>query len=205
MERAHLLFLGEGNTHGFLQKALATKTPLIPDETVTLKFKEYSRLFGLLDAIWSSVRGIDSGLLPNDQDIKNLDDALTQAKTLWVAMNLTTLQPKWHLTFDGHLLSQYKKFGGLADKSDETIEKAHQTLKELRDRYRRITSYEARETCIRRELRRSRSPEILNLITKFESLTKKSAGSKRALDTATRQEDIRKAKKEKRENYIVTL
>jgi hypothetical protein len=75
-------------------------------------------------------------------------------------MKLSTLQPKWHLTFDGHLLEQFNKFAGLADKSDETIEKGHQTLKNLRERFRGISSYEQREVCIRRELRRSRSPEI---------------------------------------------
>jgi hypothetical protein len=46
-------------------------------------------------------------------------------------MGLSTLQPKWHLTFDGHLMEQFKQHGGLADKSDETIEKGHQTLKTL--------------------------------------------------------------------------
>jgi hypothetical protein len=40
-------------------------------------------------------------------------------------MDLSTLQPKWHITFDGPLLHQFNKFGGLADKSDETIEKGH--------------------------------------------------------------------------------
>jgi hypothetical protein len=45
-------------------------------------------------------------------------------------MKLLTLQPKWHLTFDGHLLEQFKKYGGLADKSsDETIEKDTRPLR----------------------------------------------------------------------------
>jgi hypothetical protein len=56
-------------------------------------------------------------------------------------MQLSTLQPKWHLTFDGHLLEQFKKFGGLADKSDETIEKGHQTFKHLRERFRGLATH----------------------------------------------------------------
>jgi hypothetical protein len=36
-----------------------------------------------------------------------LAKAISTAKDLWLAMGLTTLQPKWHLTFDGHLLHQF--------------------------------------------------------------------------------------------------
>jgi hypothetical protein len=43
-------------------------------------------------------------------------------------LGLSTLQPKWHLLFDGHLLMQAVKFGGLSDKTDEYIEKGHQYL-----------------------------------------------------------------------------
>jgi hypothetical protein len=116
-------------------------------------------------------------------------------------MDLSTLQPKWHLTFDGHLRHQVRKFGGLADKSDETIEKGHQTLKLLRDRFRGITSYEQKETCIRRELRRTRSPEIQAVINKYDAMIKQSACNKRALDTAERIDNIKKAKQEKRDAF----
>jgi len=61
---------------------------------------------------------------------------ITQAKALWLQMKLGYAQPKWHLTFDGHLLQQVIKYGGLADKSDDTIEFQHQIFMKLRDRYR---------------------------------------------------------------------
>ena len=102
---------------------------------------------------------------------------------MWIRMKLTTIQPKWHLTFDGHLFHQFNKYGGLADKSDETIEKWHQTLKTLRDRFRGISSYERRETCIRRELRRIKSPEIQKVIDEYDAIIKKSACTKRAVNT----------------------
>ena len=125
-----------------------SKGAAVPEATVQSTCEAYCRLLGLLDAIWSTVRGLQSGLLPTDAQKLSLQTALTEAKTLWIQMKLSTLQPKWHLTFDGHLLSQFNQYAGLADKSDETIEKGHQTLKVLRERFRGITSYEAREKLV---------------------------------------------------------
>jgi hypothetical protein len=121
---------------------------------------------------------------------------------LWLRMELSTLQPKWHLTFDGHLLEQYNIYRGLADKSDESIEKGHQTLKALREWFRGISSFNTQETCIRRELRRSRSPEIQQIIDKYEAMSKQSNTTKRALDTVERQDNKRQAKQERRDAYI---
>jgi hypothetical protein len=201
MEKSSELLTGKDENEGFLQLMLQSKTDTIMEETVEAKCSEYSRLLGLLDAIWSTVRGIDAGLLPTNQQTTNLAKALDEAKKLWLAMKLSTLQPKWHLTFDGHLLDQFKRFGGLADKSDETIEKGHQTLKSLRDRFRGITSYKNREMCIRRELRRVRSPEIKKHIDDYESKIKQKAGTKREIDTIQRQTSYKTAKKVKREGY----
>ena len=202
MDKCKDLFLGNNGTPGFLQKCLLSKCDTIPEVMVELKCKEYCRLLGLLDAIWSTVRGLHSGLLPDDNQTQSLADALEEAKALWLQMGLSTLQPKWHLTFDGHLLDQFKKYKGLADKSDETIEKGHQTLKALRNRFNGISSYEQRETCIRRELRRTRSPEIQQHIENFEAMIKQSSGTKRATDTAERQDNNKRVKLEKRDTFI---
>lgn len=117
-------------------------------------------------------------------------------------MSLSTQQPKWHLTFDGHLLDQFSRFGGLADKSDETIEKGHQTLKRMRERFRGITDYKTRETCIRRELRRVRSPDVEKHIDEYKNKIKHRGGTKRGIDATERQHNNIKVKKEKRELYI---
>ena len=167
-----------------------------------MKCKDYAVLLGLLDAIWSAVRGIHSGLLPIEEQKDKLAHGLKEAKALWLRMGLSTLQPKWHLTFDGHLLDQFARYGGLADKSDESIEKGHQTLKHLRNRFRGISTYEQRETCIRRELRRSRSQEVQQHIDAYEAMIKQSSGTKRATDTAERKENNKVAKMEKRETFI---
>ena len=192
------------NKPGFLQCCLLSKGAAVPEATVQSTCEAYCRLLGLLDAIWSTVRGLQAGLLPTDAQKLSLQTALTEAKTLWIQMKLSTLQPKWHLTFDGHLLSQFNQYAGLADKSDETIEKGHQTLKVLRDRFRGATSYEAKETSIRRELRRSRSPEIQRHIDQYEALIKQSSGTKRASDTVDRLDSKKKAKQERREAFIAS-
>ena len=202
MDKCNALFLGNNETPGFLQKCLLSKCETTPEATVEFKCNEYCRLLGLLDAIWSTVRGLHSGLLPTEEQRQSLEDALKQAKTLWLQMGLSTLQPKWHLTFDGHLLDQFTKFGGLADKSDETIEKGHQTLKALRNRFSGISTYERRETCIRRELRRSRSTEIQQHIDNFEALIRQSSTTKRATDTVERQDNNKRVKLEKRGTFI---
>jgi hypothetical protein len=94
------------------------------------------------------------------------------------------------------------KYGGLAYKSDESIEKRHQTLKALRNRFRGIPTYEQRETCIRRELHRGRSPEIQQHINNFEAMIKQSSALKRAMDTAERKDYNKRAKLEKRGTFI---
>lgn len=203
MGKSKELFLGtEDAKPGFLQKCLLAKCNTTTDGTITATCQDYCRLLGLLDAIWSTVRGIDAGLLPSGEQKATLADALAKAKALWLGMKLTTLQPKWHLTFDGHLFNQFTTFGGLADKSDESIEKGHQTLKTLRDRFRRISSYQLRENCIRRELRRARSAEIQGHIDKYELKIKQPTTAKRAIDFGQRQEMNKKAKIEKREAFI---
>jgi hypothetical protein len=192
------LFLGKDDASpGFLQCCLQSKQNAVNDAFVQSTCEGYCRLLGLLDAIWSTVRGLDAGLLPTDAQKLSLQKALEEAKVMWLQMKLSTLQPKWHLTFDGHLLDQFNKYQGLTDKSDETIEKGHQTLKNLRERFRGISSYEQREACIRRELRRSRSPEIKKIVDHYEALIKQSTGTKRALETEERLDSKKKAKQEK--------
>ena len=83
-------------------------------------------VFKNVDAIFSIVNGIDKGLLPSPKNVRELKTALEGAKKRWIDVGISKFQPKWHYVFDGRLLDQYENRGGLADKSDETIEKGHQ-------------------------------------------------------------------------------
>ena len=203
MEKSRELFIGTLEAPGFLYACLEQKEQTMTEERVMVATcSEYCRLLGLLDLIWSTVRGLEAGLLPTLEQTTSLENALSEAKKLWLTMKLSTRQPKWHLTFDGHLLRQFKKYGGLADKSDESIEKGHQTLKLMRDRFRGVASFELRESCIRRELRRTRSPEIQKHIDNYENSIKQASGTKREVETAERQEQNKKVKLEKRLDCI---
>jgi hypothetical protein len=157
MENAHDLFVGtdEQVIPSFLKYCLQyrSETSAETNEMIEGECQKYANLMGLLDAIWSSVRRIDCGLLPTQAQIEQLSIALTKCRKLWVQMGLSTKQPKWHLTFDGHLLYQVGRRGGLADKGDDSIERFHQILNKLRERFQATGSYETRGNCIRKELR----------------------------------------------------
>ena len=202
MSKAEELFVGSDTSIGFLQRLLQEKAPHITDECVAKRCQEYADLMGVLDAIWSSVRGIDSGLLPSEEQLAQLEKAINKAKQLWITCGLTTRQPKWHLAFDGHLLHQMRNFGGLADKADDSIEFQHQTLKRLNDRYRALPSYKVRTRCILRELRRHRSKKIMSQIEKYNKLKSHKDTSKRKADAVGRNSAKKEAKRVKRQVYI---
>jgi hypothetical protein len=128
-------------------------------ESVETKCDTFENLLGQLDAVFSMAKSID-GLLPTEEYINQLERAVKAARASWPAMGLTTNQPKWHLTFDGHFVHQVQKYGGLADKSDEFIEKGHQEWIKLKRRFARIADFKQVETCIMRAWRRSRHPEV---------------------------------------------
>ena len=206
MDQCELLFLGKDGAdgvdeEGFLHKCIALKIDAVTVQEITKKCKQFARLLGILDLIWSSVRGVQ-GLLPTVEDVATLAKAIEKGKALWLEMKLTTLQPKWHLTFDGHLLYQYEHFGGIADKADDSIEFQHQTLKRLKDRYRRVSSYQIRSKCVLREFRRQRSSQIKANIAKFEAAKKHHPTNKRRLDAVKKNLDHQIAKKLKREGFI---
>jgi len=197
MEKAKELF----NVFAALIKA--NKIDSMTEAVIEVKCGQFTSMLGLLDAIWSNVRGIDAGLLPTEAQIDYLRKATSKAKALWKEMSIGTLQPKWHLTFDGHLLAQVIRYGGLADKADDTIEFQHQMLMKLRDRFRSVTSYQRREMCIRKELRRIKSPEIQGHIDSYERARKRvNAANKRTQEAAERQQEERVAKRVKREHFV---
>jgi len=87
--------------------------PGTDDTLINKKTNQHAKMLGLLDAIWSNVQGIDAGLLPTKAQVLYLRKALDEGKSLWNQLDLGTLQPKWHVTFDGHLVDQVIKHGGL--------------------------------------------------------------------------------------------
>jgi hypothetical protein len=169
---------------------------------INSKCEQFRELFGNQDAIWSSVRGVQ-GLLPSDAELDDLEQALKHGKKLWIEAGISTLQPKWHLTFDFHLLKQMRKFGGLADKSDETIEKGHQEWKTYQQRYARVGNFQQQQLAIRKAWKRGRHPRIRQAATKVAvkiGAHSKQTSRKRAAEE-NKQATI-EIKKEKRARFI---
>ncbi len=79
-------------------------------------------LRGASDALFSQIRGVETSLLPTEADLNYLETILFKSKELWFfKCEIGTLQPKWHVIFDGQLLLQVQLPGGLDDKTDDVI------------------------------------------------------------------------------------
>ncbi len=74
------------------------------NDSIGEKCKDYQNLFGILDAMWATVRGVDAGLLSTDEQLDFLERTVQTGKELWIRMGIGAMQPKWHLAFDGHLV-----------------------------------------------------------------------------------------------------
>ena len=114
------------------------------DGNIRERCKSYALLLKSLGAIWSQVRGIEKGLLPTTENKVELSNAIAKGKQIWLDLGITTNQPKWHLTFDGHLEEQYDRLGCIADKAEDAIEFEHQTWSKLDFKYRHVMNFEKR-------------------------------------------------------------
>jgi hypothetical protein len=71
--------------------------------------------------------------------------------------------------------------------------------------FRNISSYEKRENCIRRELRRRRSPEIQQYIEQYEEMEKQSIGTKRGQSMQLSIRATREMQRWKRERHTALI
>ena len=78
----------------------------------------------------------------------------------------------------------------------------HQVLKKLRDRYRRVSSYQRKSVCLLRESRRQKNTQINRILARFMRLRKQKSGNKRYRAATDRQQEIREAKRIKREAFV---
>ena len=85
----------------------------------------YSDLFRVMDLLFSLLR-IPA---PTVNDIKNAKKTVAQLEQLWKQLNISET-PKAHIIFK-HTVVQYEYFGGIADKAEDFVEKAHQIGKRL--------------------------------------------------------------------------
>ena len=93
MENSKAIFVGDVDAPGFLSLCLDNRCEEATEQMVRLKCQQFCQLFGLMDAIWSTVRGLNAGLLPTIDQTTTLAKALDKAKKLWLHMKLSTNQP----------------------------------------------------------------------------------------------------------------
>lgn len=116
--------------------------------------QNFRQLLGLLDALFSHIRGVQTGILPSDDEISQLSTIVDNAKSWWLKCNIGTLQPKWHMVFSGHLIEQVRTHGGIGDKNDDMIEKAHQPWKREKERTWNVKQFQSQQLCQLKSIRK---------------------------------------------------
>ena len=182
---------------------LELRSDNISEEEVIRKCNEFSNLLNTLDSIWSNVCSVEEGLLPTEVQISKLESLLNTGKNQWLALRLSTSQPKWHLTFDGLLLRQVKLYRGLADKGDSPIELGHQIFGRLQERFRRGATFQQRERFIMRAYRRRSHPKCLLALQQMDAMRPRHGyNSPRKLKRIEELAQKKHAKRIKRETVV---
>jgi hypothetical protein len=68
----------------------STKT----DEELQPMIDNHRDLLGALDALFSHIPGVETGLLPTEADLICLETIVCKSKELWFKCEIGTLQPK---------------------------------------------------------------------------------------------------------------
>jgi hypothetical protein len=148
---------------------------------------QYRDLLGKLDVVFSMVRGVDF-LLPNPEAIQTLKTVIEGARVLWLQCGFNIEgNPKAHLMFDGHMLAQFVKHGGLADKTEDPIEFDHQEWKKEKDRTRSVKNFKLQQKCQIKRMRRKSHWKVRRIIDNFN------ASRKRQFKEVRKQRDAVKA------------
>ena len=92
----------------------------------------------------------------------------TDPRNWWTRCRITTLQPKWHVTFVGHLFHQVKQHQGLADKNDDIIEKAHQPWKREKERTWNIKNFQLQQRCQLKSVRKRSHYKVCTKMAELE-------------------------------------
>jgi hypothetical protein len=151
------------------------------------RMQQYRDLLGKLDVVFLIVRGVDF-LLPTPEDIQTLKAVIEAARVLWLQCDFNIEgNPKAHLVFDGHMLEQFVKHGGLADKTEDSIEFDHQEWKKEKHRTRSVKNFKHQQKCQIKRMWRKSHWRVTRIISNFE------AGRKRKFTQARKQWDADKA------------
>ena len=116
------------------QKENFKKKKLCSIERLTSVMENYINLFKVMDVSFSMLRIT----APKNVDIEETKKAVVVLEKMWKNLKLS-ITPKAHIMFK-HAVPQYELYGGLADKVEDFVEKAHQEGKRLEYLTSRIPS-----------------------------------------------------------------
>ena len=108
---------------------------MITEEGLTLKLNVYTRIFEVLDVVFALLRQPD----PTNDEILKLERMLKVLESLWRQAKLS-ITVKLHILFK-HTVDKVKAFGGIADKVEDFVEKAHQEGRKLDDLTKRMATH----------------------------------------------------------------
>lgn len=101
---------------------------------LTEKLQKYTELLLVLDVVIALLRTP----APTDEEILKAQEAILVLEVMWREMELN-ITPKAHILFC-HTIYQFVKYGGIADKVEDFVEKAHQQGKRLDNIVKRMPS-----------------------------------------------------------------
>ena len=103
-------------------------------EQLTTTIEKFANLFRTIDVVFALLRIPD----PSNGEVKEVTNAIKVLETLWIDLKLN-VTPKIHILFN-HTISQYKRYGGIANKVEDFVEKFHQVGKQLDHLVSRMSS-----------------------------------------------------------------
>jgi hypothetical protein len=147
----------------------------------------------------STVRGVE-GLLPTESEVLQFEKVILDAKALWIECGFNVKgNPKCHLTFDGHLLHQFRKHGGLADKNEDVIEFDHQIWKQEKERTRTVKNFETQQRCQAKKMGRTQRHKVRFVIERFQRERKREktpAEKERTIHRLNAKAEVKQARRE---------
>jgi hypothetical protein len=101
--------------------------------------------------------------------------------------------------FDGHLLHQFRKCGGLADKNEDVIEFDDQIWKREKERTRMVKNFETQQRCQAKKRRRTQHHKVRFVIERFRRERKREktpAEKERTIHRLNAKAEVKQARRE---------
>ena len=173
----------------------------IPIQELTKVIMTFKSLFECMDVVFYKLRMLD----PTEAEIEEIDVSIKGLASIWKELDLNVTQ-KMHILIC-HTLEQVVRFGGIADKVEDFIEKAHQIGKKLNHlvTHMRSQSFDQQELVkIWRQWLAS-DPLVTNQLSAIQQLTKRKFRADSPEKKATKAYTRKRVKSEKRNNTMMKL